>query len=811
MLNKFTQKAQKALRIAQAESRRMHHDYIGTGHILLGLVALRDGMASAVFVNLGINTDSIIDDVEERLGMGAGAAMLGDIPYSFKAKRILEIAIEESHILGQHYVGTEHLLLALLRVKEGVAASVLEKVGLTIMLVRQEVALIMRDMDHATHQETRKAKTPMLDEFSKDLTDLARLNALDPVIGREKEVERLVQILSRRTKNNPILIGDPGVGKTAIVEGLAQRIVLGNIPETLKNKKIVVLDMIGVVAGTKYRGEFEERLKKIIDEIVKQKNEIIIFIDELHTVIGAGSSEGGIDASNILKPSLARGELQCIGATTLDEYRRYIEHDAALERRFQPIVVDPPSVEETIDILKGLRDRYEDHHHVSISDDAIRAAAELSERYITNRFLPDKAIDLIDEAGSRVHLKSLSEHPECEDINEKYTAVVHEKKKAIEQQEFEKAARLLDEERKIISDARVIRKQVVSDTDVPTIEAEDVAVVISQWTGIPVCEISRQETEKLLSMEKYLSEEVVGQEEAIKIVSQAIRRSRAGLKDPRHPIGIFMFIGPTGIGKTKLAKTLAKFLFGKEDFLVRCDMSEYMEKFSLSRLIGAPPGYVGYTEGGQLTEAVRRRPYAVVLLDEIEKAHPDIANILLQVFDEGVLTDGLGHKVSFANTIIIMTSNIGTPRMNKSAHMGFKASDEENISVLLRQKVFDELRKNFNPELLNRIGETVFFNYLENEDVKKILDIMIREIFERIEKQGISISITDEAKEFIIKKGYDKNEGVRHLKRVVQKYVEDRIAESILKTKSTKNTHIAVEMVNDTIEANPRKNKEKIK
>src|SRR3989339_688184 len=676
MSNRFTDRVQRVIIIAQEEAKRLNHDYVGTEHILLGLVALGEGVAAKVLANLGVDLRRVRTEVEKIVGTGDNVMLLGEIPFTPRAKKVLELAVDEAQNLGHTYVGTEHLLLGLLREEEGIAARVLENLGVRINEARDEVSSLLDDLDESgkpAKGSKSKTKTPTLDEFGRELTVMARDSKLDPVIGRSEEIERLIQILSRRTKNNPVLIGDPGVGKTAIVEGLAQRISSGDVPEILASKRVMTLDLASVVAGTKYRGEFEQRLKNIMEEIRHSKNNIILFIDELHTVIGAGAAEGAIDASNMLKPALSRGELQCIGATTLDEYRKHIEHDAALERRFQPISVEPPSISESVAILKGLKEKYETHHKVIYSEEALIAASELSDRYIPDRFLPDKAIDLIDEAGAKARLQSTqtpAHFIEKENELEKLTA---EKEAAIAQQEYEKAARLRDKEKELRKSFEEARKKWRSTREEirPAITTEDIAHLVSKWTKIPVTRLTEKESEKLLHMEDELRKRVIGQDEAIRIISQAIRRSRTGLKDPRKPIGGFIFLGPTGVGKTELGRALAAFLFGNESALIRTDMSEFMEKFSVSRLIGAPPGYVGYEEGGQLTEAVRRKPYAVILLDEIEKAHPDVFNVLLQILDNGHLTDNYGRVIDFKNTVVIMTSNVGARDITKSSALGF--------------------------------------------------------------------------------------------------------------------------------------------
>ncbi len=807
MSNRFTERAQRVILIAQEEAKRLNHDYVGTEHILLGLIALGEGVAAQVLANLGVDLRRVRSEIEKIVGTGDNVMLLGEIPFTPRAKKVLEYAVEEAQHMGHSYVGTEHLLLGLIREEEGVAARVLENLGLRLDGVREEVLNLLgegQQGQHAAGQQpstpTRtKSKTPTLDEFGRDLTMMAREGKLDPVIGRAEEIERMIQILARRTKNNPVLIGDPGVGKTAIVEGLAQRISSGDIPEILASKRVLTLDLALVVAGTKYRGEFEQRLKNIIEEIRRSKGSVILFIDELHTVIGAGAAEGAIDASNMIKPALSRGELQCIGATTLDEYRKYIEHDAALERRFQPIVVDPPSVDETVEILKGLRHKYEAHHKVKYDDAALEAAAELADRYISERFLPDKAIDLIDEAGSRSRLQSSQIPPHFKEKEAEIEQVVKDKSGAISNQEYEKAARLRDKEkelRKALEDGKKKWRE-KRDLDTPTLTDEDVAAVVSKWTGVPVTALTESETERLVHMEENLHKRVVGQEEAIRIVSQAIRRSRAGLKDVKKPVGCFLFLGPTGVGKTEVARTVAEFLFGNEEAMVRIDMSEYMEKFAVSRLIGAPPGYVGYEEGGQLTEAVRRKPYSVVLLDEIEKAHPDIFNILLQVMDDGILNDNLGHKVSFKNTVIIMTSNVGARLISHGKAIGFTADSdnpEERDYKKMKDTVMDEVRRVFNPEFINRINEIVVFRPLGEEEMTKILTIMLGRVQAKMEPQGYKIEFSPESEEFLVKRGFDANYGARPLARTIQREVEDPLAEAILMKKFGPDSTIYVDV-----------------
>ena len=805
MSNRFTERAQRVILIAQEEAKRLNHDYVGTEHILLGLIALGEGVAAQVLANLGVDLRRVRSEIEKIVGTGDNVMLLGEIPFTPRAKKVLEYAVEEAQHMGHSYVGTEHLLLGLIREEEGVAARVLENLGLRLDVVREEVLNLLGEgqTPHVGQQQpatpTRtKSKTPTLDEFGRDLTVMAREGKLDPVIGRADEIERMIQILARRTKNNPVLIGDPGVGKTAIVEGLAQKIASGDIPEILASKRVLTLDLALVVAGTKYRGEFEQRLKNIIEEIRRSKNSVILFIDELHTVIGAGAAEGAIDASNMIKPALSRGELQCIGATTLDEYRKYIEHDAALERRFQPIIVDPPSVEETIQILQGLRDKYEAHHKVKYDDAALRAAAELADRYISERFLPDKAIDLIDEAGSRARLQTTQAPPAFKEKEVEIEKVVKEKSGAISGQEYEKAARLRDKEKELRKQLEEMKKKwrEKRDQSVPTIMAEDVAVVVSKWTGVPVTALTESETEKLVHMEEGLHKRVIGQEEAIKTISQAIRRARAGLKDAKKPIGSFLFLGPTGVGKTELARALAEFLFGNEEAMIRIDMSEYMEKFAVSRLIGAPPGYVGYEEGGQLTEAVRRKPYSVVLLDEIEKAHPDIFNILLQVMDDGILNDNLGHKVSFKNTVFIMTSNVGARLISKGKSLGFVAEQDnaERDYKKMKETVMEEVKRVFNPEFINRINEIIVFHPLNEEEMIKILQLMLGRVRTKIEAQGYKVEFSEETEKFLIKTGFDANYGARPLTRTIQRSMEDPLAEDMLMKKFEAGSTIYVDL-----------------
>ena len=788
-MNKFSDRAQKVILVAQEEAKRLNHDYVGTEHLLLGLVALGEGLAIQVLVNLGVDLRRVRVEVEKLVPPGDNIMVLGEIPFSPRAKKVLEYAVEEAAGMGHVYVGTEHLLLGLLHEKEGVAARVLEYLGVGYEDVQQEVFSVLGEMESAPQvmrqrqHRHAKPKTPTLDEFSRDLTQLARDAQLDPIIGRTDEIERVIQILSRRTKNNPVLIGDPGVGKTAIVEGLAQKISAGDVPELLAGKRVVTLDLGAVIAGTKYRGEFEQRLKNIMEEIRRSKSQIILFVDELHTVIGAGAAEGAVDASNMLKPALARGELQCIGATTLDEYRKHIEKDPALERRFQPVVVEPPSPEQTVQILKGIREKYENHHKVAYADEALTAAVELADRFIADRFLPDKAIDLIDEAGSRMRLNTSQVPDDIKARMDELQQIVAQKEDASRRQDFENAARLRAREMQLKKTLEEMKRQWRQrrETQKPVVSAEDIAFIVARWTGIPVTKINEQESQKLLSIEQDLHKRIVGQDEAVHVVANAIRRSRTGLKDPRRPIGGFIFLGPTGVGKTELARALAEFMFGNEDALIRIDMSEYMEKFNVSKLIGAPPGYVGYEEGGVLTEKVRRKPYSVILLDEIEKAHPDVFNLLLQILDNGVTTDSLGHKVNFKNTIIIMTSNLGAKLISKGRSLGFAAGDQtERDYAAMKDILMDELKKVFNPEFLNRIDDIVIFKPLTRDDSAHILDLLLGRLVARLKQKNIELTLTEAAKRHLLDKGFDQYYGARPLQRVLQRHLEDAIAEDFV-------------------------------
>jgi len=781
--DKFTERVRKVMYLAREEAARLHHDYIGTEHLLLGILREGEGIAATVLSNLGLDLDAIRQAVESMVASTGGTTTIGEIPFTPRAKRVLELSVDEARQLGHNYVGTEHLLLGLIREGEGVAARVLIELGIDRKKVREETLKLLGGAAPSAQQgeKEEKSETPALNQFSRDLTVLAKEGKLDPVIGREREIERVVQVLSRRKKNNPVLIGEPGVGKTAIVEGLAQMIVDNKVPETLRNKRLVVIDLASVVAGTKYRGQFEERLKAVMNEI-RDSKDTICFLDELHTIVGAGGAEGAIDASNMLKPALARGEMQCIGATTLDEYRKHIEKDGALERRFQPIMVDPPSVEQTVKIIQGLRDKYEAHHGVKITDSAVEAAVELSDRYITDRYLPDKAIDVIDESGARARLSVATAPNELRQLEKKAEELAKEKEEAVLAQEFEKAAALRDQERELRHKIRETKKgwsEARSESQA-VIDADDVAEVVSTMTGVPVAKLEEKESEKLLRMEDELGKFVVGQAPAVQAIAKAVRRNRAGLRDPRRPIGSFIFLGPTGVGKTELARVLARFLFEDEAALIRIDMSEFMEKFNVSRLVGAPPGYVGYEEGGQLTEKVRRKPYSVVLLDEIEKAHPDVFNILLQVLDDGQLTDSMRRKVNFKNTVLIMTSNVGT-RQIKGASLGFQKPDEATTYDRMKGTVMDEVKRTFNPEFLNRIDEIIVFRALDVEDMQQIVKILLDQVGTRLKRKDISLNFTQEALDFLIEKGFDPALGARPLRRTIQRLVEDPLAELVLR------------------------------
>jgi ATP-dependent Clp protease ATP-binding subunit ClpC len=802
MQDRFTDRVRKVIYYARDEAARLQHDYIGTEHLLLGIVREGEGIAAKVLAKLELDFEQIQQAVENMVKSTGGTLTIGEIPFTPRAKRVLELAIEEARLLGHNYVGTEHLLLGLIREGEGVAAQVLAELGVDRKRVREEV---LKLLGPTTTVKTRKAKkeksdTPNLDQFGRDLTQMARESKLDPIIGREHEIERVIQVLSRRKKNNPVLIGEPGVGKTAIAEGLAQRIVDNKVPEILKDRRICTLDLASVVAGTKYRGQFEERLKSIINEI-RQAEDVIIFIDEIHTIVGAGGAEGAIDASNMLKPALARGELQCIGATTLDEYRKYIEKDGALERRFQPIMVNPPSPEETIQIIFGLRDKYEAHHRVKINDDAVRAAVFLSERYIHERFLPDKAIDVIDEAGSRARLSVVTAPSELTDLEREIEEVSREKESAIQAQEFEKAARHRDREKELRRTLDDIRKSwaETKQQQETVVTSRDIAKVVSAMTGIPVTDVEKEETAKLLHLEDQLRTRVIGQEEAVKAVARAVRRNRAGLRDPRRPIGSFIFLGPTGVGKTELAKALAAVMFESEEALIRIDMSEYMEKFSVSRLIGAPPGYVGYDEGGQLTEKVRRKPYSVVLLDEIEKAHPDVFNILLQVMEEGQLSDSYGRRVDFRNTVLIMTSNVGATDIKSGKSLGFIHEGTDAQYNTVRAKLLEHLKRTFNPEFLNRLDDTIVFRQLSRDDMTQIVDVLLGNFMARLDVLDVRVAVSKAARTFLVEHGFDPALGARPLKRAIQRYLEDPLSELILTHGIQKDADIHVNVERDEL------------
>jgi ATP-dependent Clp protease ATP-binding subunit ClpC len=797
---RFTERAQRALVYAQEEARGLGHNYVGTEHLLLGLLREGEGLASRILGELGVDSGKVKSQVEALVGRGNFSYSEG-FGYTPRTKRVMELSFYEARNLGHNYVGTEHLLLALIREGEGVAARILKDLGVDLQNAREQVMKTLKEEggDLRRSAERQKTNTPTLDQFGRDLTDMAHEGKLDPVVGREKEIERVLQILARRTKNNPVLIGEPGVGKTAIAEGLAQRIIDGNIPELLRDKRVITLDLSAMVAGTKYRGEFEERLKTVMDEIRKANN-IILFIDEMHTIIGAGAAEGAIDASNILKPALSRGEIQTIGATTLDEYRKHVEKDPALERRFQPVMVGEPSKEEAVQILFGLRDKYEAHHKVRITDEAINAAVELSSRYISDRYLPDKAIDLIDEAASRVRLQAFTPPSDLKELEEKLEALKKEKEEAVMNQNYEKAAKVRDEEQKIrnqIQEEKETWKN-ESTTNAEVVGEEHIAHIVSSWTGIPVKKLKEEEAERLLKMEEILHKRVIGQAEAVRAVSRAIRRARAGLKDPRRPIGSFIFLGPTGVGKTELCKALAEALFGDEDSMVRIDMSEYAERHTVSRLVGAPPGYVGYEEGGQLTEKVRRRPYSVILLDEIEKAHGDVFNVLLQILEDGRLTDGKGRTVDFKNTVIIMTSNVGAHTIRRQKTLGFATADDMAASEYekMKENIMEELRRAFRPEFLNRLDEIIVFHALEDVHLKEIASLMLDNVSKRLAEKDIFLEVTETAKEHMVKEGFDPIYGARPLRRVIQKTVEDNLSEEILAGRVRMGDKVILDMEN---------------
>ena len=799
MFERFTERARKVIILAREEAIRLGHNFVGTEHLLLGLVREGDGLAVAILKKLNVNLATLKGEVEKIVSVGSEVTPAGEIPFTPQAKKVLEYAISEARSMGHNYIGTEHLLLGLVREGEGIASLVLRDFGVTVPAAKAQAQELLGEQ--AT-KGSGTARTPALDEFGLDLTNMARQGKLDPVIGRHAEIERVIQILSRRTKNNPVLIGEAGVGKTAIVEGLAQQIVASDVPETLLRKRVVQLDLPGMVAGTKYRGQFEERLKAVIKEIQQARN-VILFIDELHTLVGAGAAEGAIDASNMLKPALARGEIQVIGATTMDEYRKHVEKDRALERRFQTIFVGQPSVDETIQILREIKDRYEAHHSAIITEEAVSAAARLSQRYIADRFLPDKAIDVMDEAGSRARLKSLMLPDDLRGMENEVERLRQQKEDAIRTQAFEVAARLRDAERKLRSELEERRnkwKEFRSKEKI-VVTNEDIAYIVSKWTGIPLYQIEEAESQKLLRMEEELTNRVVGQQEAIRAVTRAIRRSRSGLKNPRRPVGSFIFLGPTGVGKTELAKALAEFLFGSEDVIVRIDMSEYMERFSISRLIGAPPGYIGYDDSGQLTEKVRRRPFSVVLLDEIEKAHPEVFNLLLQILEDGHLTDSYGRQVDFKNTIVIMTSNIGARQIGVHAPMGFTRGGEEVTYEKMKETVLGEMKKTFNPEFMNRIDEVIVFHALLKEHMGRIVDLMLQRLQSQLVEKQITLEVSEDAKEFLINKGHDPQFGARPLRRAIQRHVEDLLAEEMLKGAISERSVVRVKAGIDQLEA----------
>jgi ATP-dependent Clp protease ATP-binding subunit ClpC len=820
MFERFTERARQVVVLAQEEARTLKHNYIGTEHILLGLLREEEGLAARVLESLDITVERVRAQVVRIVGSGEEVTS-GQIPFTPRAKKVLELALREALSLGHNYIGTEHILLGLVRENEGVAARILLDFDADSEKIRNEVIRMLSGPGGRRQGQSGggsgsgasaapgegKKSSKLLDQFGRNLTKLAADGKLDPCVGRETEIERIMQILSRRTKNNPVLVGEPGVGKTAVVEGLAQRITSADVPELLKNKQIYTLDLAALVAGSKYRGEFEERLKKVMKEIT-QRGDIILFIDELHNLVGAGAAEGAIDAASILKPALARGELQTIGATTLDEYRKYLERDSALERRFQQIRVEEPTIDQTVEILRGLRDRYEQHHKVQITDEALRAAGELASRYISDRFLPDKAIDLIDEAASRMRIKSMTSPPANRELESEVETTRREKEAAIEAQEFEKAAALRDKERKLTNKKRELEQEWESGEsgDRPSIGEEEIADIVSMWTGIPVFKLTEAETQKLMRMEDELHKRVIGQHPAIEVISKAIRRSRAGLKDPKRPTGSFIFLGPSGVGKTELARTLAEFLFGDEEALIRIDMSEYMEKHAVSRLVGSPPGYIGYDEGGQLTEAVRRKPYSVLLLDEIEKAHPDVFNILLQILEDGRLTDAQGRTVDFRHAIVIMTSNIGASEIARNTPLGFAVSDDETGITYedMKNRIMGELKKVFRPEFLNRIDDVIVFHKLQKDEIKQIVELLLLRIRESMAERELQLELTEPAKDLLVEKGWDPSMGARPLRRAIQRYIEDPLADFVLREQLTPGATVVVDPAPEDEEAGVR-------
>ena len=815
-MSNFTPRAQQVLALARKEADRFNHNFVGTEHLLLGLIKLGQGVAVNVLQKMGLDLETVRLEVEKQVGTGPDQKQVGNIPYTPRVKKVLNLASKEAKQLQHTYVGTEHILLGLLREGDGVAARVLKNLDIDIEQTRQEILkeldpnFAMSDEEMEEEEEGEETaptkggkkgnKTPALRAFGRDLTEIARKGEMDPVIGRSDEIERVIQILCRRTKNNPVLLGEAGVGKTAIVEGLAQEIVAGNVPELLRDRRVVTLDLALMVAGTKYRGQFEERIKAVMDEIRRAKN-VILFIDELHTIVGAGSAEGTMDASNIIKPALSRAELQCVGATTLNEYRKYIEKDAALERRFQTVKVEAPSIDEAVEILKGLRVKYEDHHNAEISDEAVEASVKLSDRYITARYLPDKAIDVMDEAGSRARIKTMTRPPEIKEIEQKIDEIKEKKEEAIKEQDFERAAAMRDEEKQAKENLETSMEEwkTASADNRVVISDEDIMQVISKWTGIPLQRMEKDEIKKLLNMEKKLEETIIGQSDAVEALSKALRRSRADLKDPIRPIGAFALLGPTGVGKTLLAKTIAKELFGDPKALIQMDMSEYMEKFASSRLVGSPPGYVGFEEGGQLTEQVRRRPYSVVLFDEIEKAHPDVSNMLLQILEEGKLTDSQGHTVDFRNTIILLTSNVGAESAKKSKSIGFNNSDEDVDYEKMKELIMDEAKKSFRPEFLNRLDDVIVFHALDKQALMKILDLEITKVVERLEKKDINLVLDEKARDFLVEKGHDPEYGARPMRRAVERFMEDPLAEEILRGKLVEGQQIQVSAADDKL------------